>query len=218
MSSAETLVVFLTATLVFAYMPGPAMLYVAARSVLGGWRSGIMASLGVHLGCYVHILGAAAGLAIILETFPLAQSAIRLAGAFYLIILGWMTLKKGSHVAGEEKLANTSNPSRALLAANRSVFGQSFLIEVLNPKTAIFFLAFLPQFLAQGPDAWPTWLQMLILGGLVNLACTSAELVCVAFAGVVCSGFKKSEFLSNVVKLGGGGTLICLGVALVIWS
>ena len=129
---------FAITTATFALMPGPAMLYAAARTLAGGKRAGLMASLGLHAGGYVHVIAAAAGLAILFHAVPPLFMAMKLAGAAYLVWLGLSLFRYRDPVGA-------SRPEFAPASATRA-FAQSVAVEVLNPKTAIFFLAFLPQF------------------------------------------------------------------------
>src|ERR687887_2649460 len=117
--------------------PGPAVLYIVARSVHQGRRAGLVAALGVAAGGLVHVAGAVLGFSALLASSALAFSAVRWLGAAYLIFLGVKTLRRGDE--GEAAAAPPPAPPRRL-------FAQGFVVNVTNPKTALFFLAFLPQF------------------------------------------------------------------------
>ena len=134
----DLLITFLVSAALFAFIPGPAMLYAAARTLAGGRKAGLMAAFGVHVGGYAHVLAAATGLSVLFHAVPALYMAVKLAGAVYLIVMGWR-LATG-HAAESAESRELQGPRRA--------FAQSVLVEVLNPKTAIFFLAFLPQFVA----------------------------------------------------------------------
>ena len=138
MPSAELLVAFLAATAVFAYMPGPAMLYAAAQTVSRGRWAGLTASLGIHLGGYVHVVAAAAGLSVLFHAVPVLYTVVKLAGAAYLVWLGIRLIRQAGEPVGALPRVGARSARRALL--------ESVAVEVLNPKTALFFLAFLPQF------------------------------------------------------------------------
>src|SRR5437868_4979380 len=129
---------FLVAALMLNLAPGPDMLYVLGRSLGQGRRAGIISALGIFAGCLVHILAAALGLAAILRSSALAYDIVRYAGAAYLIYLGVRLI-----------IAQTSDESLATPAPARlsSIFYQGVATNVLNPKVAMFFLAFLPQFI-----------------------------------------------------------------------
>jgi threonine/homoserine/homoserine lactone efflux protein len=201
----ELYLAFAITTATFALMPGPAMLYAAARTLAGGTRAGLMASLGLHLGGYVHVISAAAGLAFLFHAVPPLFLAMKLAGAAYLIWLG-LSLFRNSGEAAKPRLAPVS--------ATRA-FAQSIAVEVLNPKTAIFFLAFLPQFV-DAALAVPVWLQLLALGTIVNLTFSLVDIVCVVFAGAVMARLQRSHRAQRTMQRIGGGVLVGLGARLAL--
>ncbi|MCZ4273662.1 LysE family translocator [Maritalea porphyrae] len=201
MPSFEILVAFFVTTAMFAYMPGPAMIYVSAQTLARGRRAGLMASIGVHLGGYFHVIAAAFGLAALLALVPQVYFLVKLSGALYLIFLGVMMIKKR-----HEQIAQKEGHQKDA----RQAFVESIIVEVLNPKTAIFFVAFLPQFVDLSA-AWPVWLQMVVLGTIVNLLFSSADLFCVLFASLMISRLRKSGTGAARAKLAGGSFLILLG-------
>jgi threonine/homoserine/homoserine lactone efflux protein len=183
MPSINVLLPFLVTTAIFAFIPGPAMLYAAAQTLSGGRPAGLMAALGIHIGCYAHIITAAAGLSVLFHAVPTLYLAVKLAGAAYLIWLGVsLFCSSGPTVAGEIQ----STPK-----AGRRAFFERITVEVLNPKTAIFFLAFLPQFV-DATATFPVWLQLAILGFAVNAMVTLADVVCVLFAEFIISRTMKT--------------------------
>ncbi len=137
--SAANLWIFTGAALALLLIPGPAVLFIIGRSIEQGRRAGIVSDLGIHTATLVHVLAAALGLSAILASSALAFSVVKYAGAAYLI---WLGLRKllGSDVATDEALAA---PARHRY---RRLFRDGFVVNLLNPKTALFFLAFLPQF------------------------------------------------------------------------
>jgi threonine/homoserine/homoserine lactone efflux protein len=161
---------FLFAALMLNIAPGPDMLYVIGRSVGQGRTAGIVSALGVFVGCWVHILAAAFGIAALLRSSPLAFNLVRYAGAAYLIYLGIRMVVKRADLSSQqlepEKLG--------------TIFRQGAITNMLNPKVAIFFLAFLPQFI----DArrGNVILQILLLGLIFNVGGTLVNLA-VAYAG-----------------------------------
>lgn len=207
MPSTELLITFFVTTGLFAYIPGPAMLYAAAQTLARGRRAGFMATLGIHVGCYVHVIAAAAGLSIIFHAVPVLYMAVKLAGAAYLVWLGISLFRRKSE--GETTLAAIDPKS------GRRAFVESISIEVLNPKTAIFFLAFLPQFIDPAAS-FPVWLQFVLLGTIVNFIFSSADIVCVMLAGAVVSRLKRSGSAQRLVQRAGGGILIGLGAHLAL--
>jgi len=207
MPSTELLVAFLVTTAVFAYMPGPAMLYAAAQTLARGRWSGLMAALGIHIGGYFHVFAAAAGLSVLFHAVPPLYVAVKLAGAVYLVWLGISLFRAGRE---GESAAVGIGPKSGLRA-----FLESVAVEVLNPKTAIFFLAFLPQFVDPSA-AFPVWLQFLLLGTAVNLMFSSADIVCVALAGAVVSRLKRSNRAQRLMRRAGGTLLVGLGTHLAL--
>lgn len=201
MPSTELLIAFFATTAVFAYIPGPAMLYAAAQTMARGRYAGLMATLGIHLGCYVHVFAAAAGLSVLFHAVPTLYLAVKLAGAAYLIWLGinlFRTKDDGSPAASFQP------------KSGRRAFLESVTVEVLNPKTAIFFIAFLPQFI-DASAAFPVWLQFLVLGTIVNLMFSSADIVCVFLAGAVVDRLRQSGRARRIMQRAGGAVLVGLG-------
>src|ERR1051326_3229267 len=170
MPEKAALLTFLVAALLLNIAPGPDMLYVIGRSVGQGRKAGIVSSLGIFAGCWVHILAAALGIAAILRSSPLAFNFIRYAGAAYLVYLGVRMLVQRSNLAGRQL---APEPLKA-------IFRQGVITNVLNPKVAIFFLAFLPQFInaSRGNVVW----SILLLGLIFNVGGTLVNLG-VAYAG-----------------------------------
>jgi threonine/homoserine/homoserine lactone efflux protein len=160
------LTAFLAAALVLAITPGPGIFYVLARSLGEGTRVGVRSSLGTALGGMCHVVGAAVGLSALLMTSATAFEVVRLAGAAYLVYLGVRTLLGSSEHAPRER---------------GDAFRQGVLTELLNPKTALFFLTFLPQF-AQ-PERGAVAPQLLALGAVSVALNSSADLIVAAVAG-----------------------------------
>jgi threonine/homoserine/homoserine lactone efflux protein len=140
--------------------PGPDTLYIVGRGSTQGWRAGAVAALGIGAGTLVHICAAALGLSAILAASASAFTAVKIIGAAYLLYVGISLIRSAS--------ASEASPGTVLVrpASIRGIFVQGFLTNVLNPKVALFFLAFLPQFVA--PDASSKPLAFLFLGGLFD--------------------------------------------------
>ncbi len=204
MPSYELLLAFVVATAVFAYMPGPAMLYTAAQTIARGRRAGLMAAFGIHIGGYVHVIAAAFGLSAIFKLVPEAYTAVKIAGAIYLVWLGIGIIR--------QRIDGTVRPHTAAKSARRAFF-ESITVEVLNPKAAIFFLAFLPQFVDPAA-AFPVWIQFLILGTVVNLAFSSADLVCILLAATLVKRLRNGGWGERLARWTGGALLIGLGARL----
>jgi len=163
--SFELFALFLTATATFAFVPGPAIVYVMAATLSGGRAAGLRATAGLHLGGYVHVVSAVAGLAVLLEAVPTLYAVLKLVGAGYLIWLGIGVLRSASQGA------DLRLPARPVVT-----FRKSIIVEALNPKAALFYLAFLPQFTT--PDAALSLpLQLLLLGVFVNAVFSLADVL-----------------------------------------
>lgn len=195
--------VFLGATLVLLITPGPSIMYVVARGIAQGWRAAVFSSVGLALGDLLQVIATAVGLAALLASAPKLFGAIKFAGALYLVCLGVATLLGKSGRVAER--TSESGPRKAV--SSRSLIAQGFL--ALNPKTALFFLAFLPQFIAA--DAGPVRVQTLIFGtafvvlGFVTnslFGCLGGRLASVA-----------GERFRTATRYAGGGVLIALGIA-----
>lgn len=205
MPSTDVLITFFITTAVFAYIPGPAMLYAAAQTLARGRWSGLMASLGIHLGGYAHVFAAAAGLSFLFHAVPMLYLAVKFAGAAYLIWLGVSLFR--ARTRGDAAIAGIGAKS------GRRAFFESVTVEVLNPKTAIFFVAFLPQFI-DASAAFPVWVQFVLLGTIVNLMFSSADAACVLLAGTVATRLRRSGHAQRLMQRAGGAVLIGLGVHL----
>lgn len=203
MASIEVLVAFAIATALFAYFPGPALLYTAAQTLSRGRRAGLMAALGIHVGCYAHVIAATLGLSAVFRYVPEAYTALKIAGAAYLVWLGIQMLRGGG----------ISDAPKVTPKSARRAFVESIVVELLNPKVAIFFIAFLPQFVDPA-GSLPVWLQSLILGVIINLAFSSADVVTAFTASAVVGRLRKSGTMERTARWIGGGLLIGLGVKL----
>ena len=156
MPSPAPLAIFLVAAIALNISPGPDMLYVISKSLEHGRRAGIVSALGIGAGTLVHTFVAAIGLSAIILSLPIAYELIRYAGAAYLAYLGVrMLLTRGNNVATTEKSISTNNFSLP------RVFRQGVTTNILNPKVALFLLAFLPQFVDQSKGA--VAVQMILL-------------------------------------------------------
>lgn len=200
MAAPDILLTFLVTAALFAFLPGPAMIYAAARTVAGGRSAGLRAALGIHAGGYAHVIAAACGLAVLFHAVPPLYAAMKIAGAVWLVWLGIGMI-----------LARDAAPGAIPPAT--AAFRQSMLVEVLNPKTALFYLAFLPQF-ADPAGALPVWAQMVILGTVVNLMFSAADLVAVAFAAALTARLRAGGALGRWMARAGGALLVALGVRL----
>lgn len=211
MPSIEILITFITATILFAYIPGPALLYASAQTVARGRRAGLMASLGLHIGGYFHVFAATLGLSALFHSVPILYMIIKIVGALYLVYLGFNMLKSAFINNQQSNIEIKPIKEKSVKRA----FFESVTVEVLNPKTAIFFIAFLPQFI-DPLASFPIWLQFLILGVIVNVILASADLVCVYFAGYLVDKLRESTTTAKVMEGIGGTILVGLGTHLVL--
>ncbi|AZO76721.1 MULTISPECIES: LysE family translocator [unclassified Bosea (in: a-proteobacteria)] len=206
MAPIEVLFALVLATLVFAYIPGPAVLYIAAQTMSRGRKAGFMAVLGVHLADFVHVLAAAFGLSAIFRHVPELYLAMKLLGAAYLI---WLGISFFRRVAPVEVAADVAprTPMRAL--------ADSLAVELLNPKTTIFFVSFLPQFVDPSASL-PLWAQFLILGVVVNLLFTSSSILTVLTASYMQAKVAANGAAQRVIRAIGGTILIGLGARIAL--
>jgi threonine/homoserine/homoserine lactone efflux protein len=203
MPHGATLLAFAATALVLLLIPGPAVLYIVSQSVEHGRRAGLVATLGVHAGTMVHIAAAALGLSAILVSSSLAFAGVRLIGAGYLIYLGLRTLRDRS---GGEGAATP--PREARLAR---IFRQGVLVNVTNPKTALFFFAFLPQFVDPHGAAVPE--QIVALGLTFALLGLVTDSLWGIAAGSAAGWVKGRSAVRNVQRWITGCVFIGLGVA-----
>jgi threonine/homoserine/homoserine lactone efflux protein len=227
MPNTELLMAFFAATAVFAYMPGPAMLYTAAQTVARGRRAGWLAALGIHMGGYVHVLGAALGISALFAAVPALYLLVKFAGACYLIWLGVELIRskedyssvtsstRNDSGASDSGASNTGAINSGNAAESKQAFSQSIAVEVLNPKTAIFYIAFLPQF-TDPAVAMPLWVQLIVLGTIVNLLFSSADILCVLLSSSVVHYLSNTGSGTRAMRYIGGGILIGLGVNLAL--
>ncbi len=207
MPAFELLIPFFLATAVFACVPGPGMFYAAAQTMARGRRAGWLSALGFHVAGYVHIAAAAFGLAVLLATLPVLYTMVKLAGAAYLVWLG----------IGFFRSADLSAPRFATAAAKpdgRAV-RDSIVVELLNPKTAIFYLSFLPQF-TDVAASLPVWGQILILGAIVNVMFLITDAVCILLSGTIIRRLTASPGANRLARRIGGGVLVALGINLAV--
>jgi threonine/homoserine/homoserine lactone efflux protein len=197
MPDATTLALFAVACLAFLAIPGPSVFYIVTRSLVQGRRAGVTSMLGVQAGGLVHVVAAAFGVSALIASSAAAFTVVKYAGAAYLVFLGLRKLLGGEDTEPEL-------PSDRSSAAR--LFGHGVVVNVLNPKTALFFLAFLPQFV--DPSAGPVAPQMLVLGlMLVSLGVLSDGTYALLAAGIG----NRLRSRRRLEKLS-GGVFVSLGV------
>jgi threonine/homoserine/homoserine lactone efflux protein len=203
MPEVHTLLVFAPVALGLLVVPGPAVLYIVTRSVDQGRTAGLVSVLGIHTGSIVHVAAAAFGLSAILASSAVAFGVVRYAGAGYLIVLGVRKLLTGED---DDPIEEAARP-RSL----RRVFAQGAVVNVLNPKTALFFLALLPQFVHVSRGA--IWTQMLVLG-LVFMALGIVSDGAYALAASRAGGWLRSSWrFRRAQRYVSGGIYVSLGAA-----
>ncbi len=206
--SATNLSLFVSATLVLLLVPGPAVLYIFARSVEQGRSAGLVSIFGIHVATLVHVAAAAIGLSALLASSALSFSAVKYAGAAYLI---WLGLKK---LFGHSDFSDVENglPVRSRLR----LFREGFIVSLLNPKTALFFLAFLPQFVDLGRGS--VAMQIAVLGIIYTMIGVLTDSSYALAAGTVAKWLKRrpaylkaERWVSGLVYIGLGLTAAFAG-------
>ena len=207
---------FLTAAVLLAIAPGPGMLYVLARSLAGGKREGVLSALGTFFGGMVHVFAAALGVSIILARSALAFAAVKYVGAAYLGFLGVRMIldarkeEARNDDSGKEKEI-VVDPSHAP-TPQRNPLWQGVATEVLNPKTALFFLSFIPQFVNRANGH--VFLQFVTLGTISVVMNTSADLIVIALAGPLGERIRSSATFRRRQRTVTGAIMIGLGTYL----
>jgi threonine/homoserine/homoserine lactone efflux protein len=187
---------FLTAAFILSITPGPGMLYVLARSLRGGRQEGMVSALGTFIGGFFHVVAAAIGLSAVLMTSALAFSLVKYAGAAYLIYLGIRMLLDQR---------NSLHPTQP--QSSHALY-QGILTEILNPKTALFFLAFIPQFVDPSSNTLP---QFLLLGLITISFNFTVDIIVAAFAGPLGYYFKTHHKFRQRQRTFSGCSMIGLG-------
>jgi threonine/homoserine/homoserine lactone efflux protein len=202
MPDLSTFALFAATCVAFLAIPGPSVFYIVTRSLTQGRRAGVTSMLGVQVGGLVHVVGAAIGVSALIASSAAAFTVVKYAGAAYLVYLGIRRLLWAGKTVAEPEPDDRATMTR--------LFWQGVVVNVLNPKTALFFLAFLPQFV--DPDAGPVAPQMLVLGTLlVGLGVLSDGTYAVVAAG---AGRKLRDAASSRRTLDrlSGGVFIGLGL------
>jgi len=197
-------VLFLTAAVLLAIAPGPGMLYVLARSLAGGKREGVLSALGTFFGGMVHVFAAALGVSIILARSAVAFGAVKYVGAAYLCFLGVRMILDARKATGE-----MATPD---FTPKRNPLWQGVATEVLNPKTALFFLSFIPQFVVRANGH--VFLQFVTLGTISVVMNTTADLIVIALAGPLGEKIRSSATFRRRQRTATGAIMIGLGTYL----
>ena len=203
----QTLGMFVVYAMLLTLAPGPDILTVVARAVAQGTWAGIVATMGFATGLIFHTSAAALGLALVLHESPRALRGIQYAGAAYLVYLAVRMFLGKDTVLGEQREERV----RALWR----IYGQSILMNVLNPKVTIFFLAILTGF-AQPKGPWPVWVQMVVLGALFALCTLAGFGTCAVAAGQVSRFFVKRPGAARPLRIGTGVLFVVIAVSIVL--
>jgi threonine/homoserine/homoserine lactone efflux protein len=206
MISPENLVAFVLAGLLLNVTPGPDVLYIVARGASQGRAAGLVSALGITAGCFVHIAAAVAGMSTLMMRLPAVYEAVRWLGAAYLIFLGLRALLKRTPSPLVPQTVQPTNLGR--------IFRQGMVTNALNPKVALFFAAFLPQFVDLNGGAVTT--QFLVLGLIFNVNSffvnAAYALLASRFGGWLRTRFAAANILDRVA----GGVFIALGIRLAL--
>jgi threonine/homoserine/homoserine lactone efflux protein len=200
--SHSSLLLFVSAALVLLAIPGPAVFYVTSRSIGQGRSAGLVSALGIGVGTLFHVAAAALGLSALLMSSAIAFSVVKYLGAAYLIYLGFQKIVR------EESFISSEQSAKIQL---RRIFAQGIVVNVLNPKTALFFFAFLPQFVdvSRGRVAG----QILFLGLLFAVMGVLSDSLWALFAGTLGHALKRNRRWTQTQRYVSGGMLISLGLA-----
>ena len=203
MPTPTTYGLFVAAALALLLVPGPAVFYIVARGVEGGRRAGLVSSLGIEIGTLMHAAFAAVGLSAVIASSAAAFTVVKWLGAVYLVYLGLKRLfgeGEGAVAVGREP------PGRVLV--------QGVLVQVLNPKVALFFLAFLPQFV--DPSRGPVWAQILLLGATLGVLGLVTDGLYALLGGTAADWLRRRDEMPRLHRAGrylSGGVYLALGAA-----
>lgn len=207
MLDGRLLLIFLAAATLLAVTPGPGIFYVLTRTLAGGRREGILSAFGTFAGGLIHVVAAGLGLSAVLAASATAFAVIKYAGALYLFWLGIRMARSRNMPMDEASPSTTSSHA----------FWQGVATEVLNPKTALFFLSFLPQFV--NPHLGHVVVQFLLLGIMSVSLNTTADLLVVSFAAPLgtrlrsSTRFRRNQRVASGVAMMGLGAFVAIGDA-----
>lgn len=207
MPTLETILLFTGAALVLAVTPGPGLFYVAARTLSGGRAEGIASSLGTGIGGAFHVAAGALGISALVLASAELFTVLKLVGAAYLVFIGWRTFQAARRESAPDFTADAAPP----MGVHRA-FREGIVVEALNPKTAAFFLAFIPQFVA---PAYGSVAQQFIVLGLISVTLNTLADIVVAFAASrIRAGASSRPNLIRKLREGAGAAMALLGIGL----
>lgn len=193
--------VYVLAALTLLVIPGPAVLYITARSIEQGRLAGIISTLGIGVGAFVHVMAAALGISAILMSSALAFTVVKYLGAIYLIYLGIQTLRKTPDMNTDYEFEPQSL---------RKIFTQGIIVNILNPKSALFFFAFVPQFI--NAELGNPTSQILFLGATFIVLAICTDSVYALFAGTIGNYLRENAKFAKIQRWFSGCTYIFLGI------
>jgi threonine/homoserine/homoserine lactone efflux protein len=201
MPDLQTSLLFLAAALVVAITPGPGIFYIVARTLAGGRMEGLASSVGLGLGGLVHVFAGAVGISALVMASAEAFTLLKIAGALYLIWLGLKTWRE----------ARVVEPTELQTTGMRRAFGEGVVVEALNPKTAAFFLAFIPQFVAPSANVAAQFIALGLISVTLN---TSVDLIVTYWAAKARAGLAKRPSSITKTRQASGAVMCGLGATL----
>ncbi len=204
------LALYLAAAVLLAITPGPGIFYVAARTLAGGRAEGLASSLGTGLGGLVHVIAGSLGVSAIVLASAELFTALKLLGAAYLVWIGLRTILAARRDAASDLAGGQAEPK----LGPRRAFREGVMVEALNPKTAAFFLAFVPQFV--NPTAGPVALQFIVLGALSVALNTAADVIVACAASRIRNGAAARPALISRLRQTSGAAMMALGAGLAL--
>jgi threonine/homoserine/homoserine lactone efflux protein len=201
MPTGSTIALFLLAAAALAVVPGPAVAYIVTQSIDQGRRAGLVSAFGVASGGLVHVAAATVGLSALIASSATAFTVVKLVGAAYLIVVGIRRILAGDTEETEP---------RALRAPLRRIYRQGVIVNVLNPKTALFFLAFLPQFV--DPDRGAVWPQVAVLGVIFVSVAVLSDMTYALVSDAIAGRIRRTGTGAKVRRWLTGGVFVALGV------
>jgi threonine/homoserine/homoserine lactone efflux protein len=201
MPTPSTVAVFLLAAVALAVVPGPAVTYIVTQSIDQGRRAGLVSALGVATGGLVHVAAATVGLSALIASSAEAFTVVKLIGAAYLIAVGIRRILSRD----DDEVAE-----RGLRAPLAQIYRQGVVVNVLNPKTALFFLAFLPQFVH--PDRGAVWPQVAFLGTLFVVVAVLSDMTYALVADAIAGRLRRTGTGAKLRRWLAGGIFVALGI------
>ena len=201
MPTVPTLLTFAIAATLLIVVPGPNLIYIITRGIDQGRRAAVVSALGVETGMLIHVVAAVLGLSAVVASSEVLFDVVRYAGAGYLIWLGVASIRS--------RPADLTDPAGGRTLSPARLYSQGIIINVLNPKVGIFFLAFLPQFL--DPSRGNMSLQILILGGVFSVIATASDLLYAMASGAIGGWLRERSAVARLRGKFSGAVYICLG-------